>query len=151
MSVKVDILVIVTIKNARVWGYSAYVVILGQHTFCIVVSWCLNFQSGDFDFRIVSLMINIRPKSQWLFLFELFIPQWELWFSFYCEMLKYLVYFSLCRPRSSLTKHRSDSVSQPTKWKIQKKSVAIYTRTWLGGIHLPHDICKEVLCEASVV
>lgn len=72
-------------------------------------------------------------------------------FPFYCEMLKYLVYFSLCRPRSSLTKHRSDSVSQPTKWKIQKKSVAIYTRTWLGGIHLPHDISKEVPFEANVV
>lgn len=39
----------------------------------------------------------------------------------YREMLKYVGYFFLCPPRFLLTKHRSDSASQTTKWKIQKE------------------------------
>lgn len=130
MNILVDIL-IVTIKTL-VWGYSVY---------CGKARPTHSLYLG-----VVSPMINnISPKSQWLFPFQLVHDlNGNLDFSFYCVMLKSVVYFSLCPPRSSLTKHRSDSTSQPTKWKIQKKSVAIYTRTWLGGIHLPRDISKEV-------
>lgn len=50
----------------------------------------------------------------------------EPWFSYFRrEILKHLVHFSSASPRSFpsplLAKHRSDSVSRPTKWKIQKE------------------------------
>lgn len=51
---------------------------------------------------------------------------------------------SLC---SSLSKHRSDR--EPAD--PNGKSAAIYTRTRLGGIHLPRDISKEVALSGDAV
>lgn len=62
--------------------------------------------------------------------------------------IMWFICLSHLRPRSLNT---AAAVRQTTKWKIQKESVAIYTRTRLGGIHLPGDISKEVPFRAKVL
>lgn len=101
------------------WQLSEATVIIvriqGRHTF-FIISAHIGFESRPFP----QWWSASKPKVVFcvclsvMWIGTLILPP-------YREMLKYVGYFFLCPPRFLLAKHRSDSASQTTKWKIQKE------------------------------